>query len=264
MSNCSFDEFPQNKTSSFTTALPREILLRGNWKVALAEVQYVNTFENVTRGHNTVTVAMRMKENDGKVSHSDIVINIEPGYYNSVDEILDSISLKLSEIHNFLKDVEFLKKCPLTNTVKVNHESIFKHWPASAPGKKECVVEVVSFKGRLALQLGYEPDQNIVVTAPQYPINKNFGIPFECLIYCNLVEPQLFGDSHSQVIRAVPTLDKDSRFGDVCMRTFNLRNYIPVALKEFRTIKIDIRSSTGDLMPFSWGTSSLLLHFRKD
>ena len=46
-SDSSMQYFPENKISGFTTKLPREIVLPGEWECGVTEVRYPLTFFNV-------------------------------------------------------------------------------------------------------------------------------------------------------------------------------------------------------------------------
>ena len=44
---------------------------------------------------------------------------------------------------------------------------------------------------------------------------------------------------------------------------FSQPHYVPVLKREFENIEIDIRSNTGEKIPFEFGTVSVKLHFKK-
>ena len=54
ISNASMETFPENTLSSFTTLLPTPIHLSGEWQVALLEIAWPNSIQNVTVGEFTV------------------------------------------------------------------------------------------------------------------------------------------------------------------------------------------------------------------
>ena len=43
--------FPYNTLSDRTTQLPHDFVLVGSWKVAVSEIMYPNTWNNIANGH---------------------------------------------------------------------------------------------------------------------------------------------------------------------------------------------------------------------
>lgn len=56
LSNSSMNYFPNNKTSVFTVHLPRKVILKENWAVALASINYRYNFFNVTEKNNRICI----------------------------------------------------------------------------------------------------------------------------------------------------------------------------------------------------------------
>jgi len=50
-SNSSMALFPYNTLSDCTTQLPHDFALVGSWKVAVSEIMYPNTWNNIANGH---------------------------------------------------------------------------------------------------------------------------------------------------------------------------------------------------------------------
>lgn len=160
LSNSSFDVFPENKTSSFTVNLPREITLDGSWSVALAEIHYPQTFNNVSAENEDNSIYFKFKSKEGDV-YFRTHIEIPPGCYSSVREIVDALNYAMirrttGEIAPPLYlDVESSK-------VKVNKEAlsvVAKACEAFAVKSKGLPFELlkVSFQGPIAPQLGFVP-----------------------------------------------------------------------------------------------------------
>lgn len=266
LSNSSFDVHPDNKTSSFTACLPKHISLTGSWSVSLAEIHYPMTFDNVLQGDNYFIVELECSAEANASKKTNIVVryNIPSGYYPNITELLRVLNnaiygktgvSNLFHINQMTGFIEFEPETMISFrniTRQVFLKNEFKH----------CNIVKMHFGPVLSLQLGFEPGVNIFNA--RGPPSVSLGIPPEMLIYCSLIEPQLVGDVHCQVIKIVPTLKPQYRFGEISSKSFSIRNYVPVAQKHFKEVEINIRSSTGKLMPFNWGTSYLLLHFKKN
>ena len=75
-----------------------------------------------------------------------------------------------------------------------------------------------------------------------------------------LIEPVIVGNTFSPVLRIVNVRGKN---GDLVEDNFQTIQYHKLLVKEVSEIEIEIRSSTGHLIPFDYGTCTLTLHFKK-
>lgn len=270
MSNSSFSEHPENKTSSFVVSLPRNITLQGPWEVALAEIIYSQTFENVTPENCTLVATVTAHLNDKPIHSVNVMYTykVEPGYYTSASQLIQAINNEIQKHHNHVLKKNWLEMDDSSGRVKANTEDLGRVY-ISEITRRQKLIEGHAFQINLmftpilALQLGFEPEVAIKTGLAKHPPCLRHGIKPEMLIYCDLIEPQLFSDTYSQVLRTVATMDADDRFGAPCVRSFTIRHYLPLLKTDFKTVEIDIRGSTGGLMPFAWGSSCILLHFRK-
>ena len=48
VSNASGELFPDNTLSSFLNFLPEQVNLEGQWEVAISEIPYPSTYQNIT------------------------------------------------------------------------------------------------------------------------------------------------------------------------------------------------------------------------
>lgn len=265
MSNSSFGEFPDNKTSSFNVSLPRNITLSGNdWVVALAEIFYPNTFENIVKANSRLYVEVVLEGPEINAVTQKFSYKVPYGFYNNVSEVLHAFN---SEIEKHLKVENFFEYSKAESKVTVNKgpEYIAEYLVSQLENGPlyTSIKTSMKFDDVLALQLGFEPEKCILKNPVKYRPNLELGVNPEMLVYCNLIQPQLFSDTYSQVLRTVTTLDTVNRFGAICKRSYSMRHYMPLLTKDFKTVEINIRSSTGVLMPFAWGNSTVLLHFKR-
>ena len=86
-----------------------------------------------------------------------------------------------------------------------------------------------------------------------------FGIT-AIYIYCNIVQPQIVGNTNVHLLRTIPVSGKS---GDVITKTFTNIQYVPVQTKSFEDIEILLSSDTGDPVPFESGKVIATLYFRK-
>lgn len=269
LSNSSMKYYPENKTSTFTVQLPRYMYLDGNWEVAMTEIQYPYTFMNVEDGENEIQletyeitdelIKWRLNKSHDKGPaplKSLIFINtsILPGYYADIKDVIAAIN---SEINKETKQATYFEFNALANKVGASNDiiEIGRKW-----------IENCKLSPRLGLQLGYPPGSTIYsgVFAP-HVVNNCSTIPEKMLIYCDILDPQIIGDSWGKVLSVISTNAGIPRpyFGQPCSTMFNPPQYISVQSQNFESIKIDIRDIEGRLMPFQYGTLSVKLHFRR-
>ena len=79
-------------------------------------------------------------------------------------------------------------------------------------------------------------------------------------VYCDIVQSQMVGDKMMHLLGIVPcqtTVEPYEKFYE----GENIR-YIPVQIKSFQTIKVHLRSSTYEFIPFDYGRATVTLHLR--
>jgi hypothetical protein len=77
-------------------------------------------------------------------------------------------------------------------------------------------------------------------------------------VYCNLVYPSLVGDTRAPLLKMVAP---KGRYGTIQVAEFPQSQYMPVALKRFNEIEINITGADGEPINFSFGTIYCKLHF---
>lgn len=276
LSNSSFTYFPENRTSNFKVHLSKEVNLEGQWQAALSELSYPHTIYNVTGKNNVIFVKYMYYEDEHKETNVDKLI-VPEGYYSNLEDLLKAIN---EVFHNEYSMNLFADNLSPTNhaVVVVDKEKLQKHCQHSVlSGQGREIEEVeadedyhfgsvleIMLEGRLAIQLGFAPTDNLVdfVLSPN-AANINFGLPQQIFVYIDIIEPQIISDYCVQVIKIVKTLDRDTQFSDVVSREILNRNYMPLNKRRFQTISIDLRDSIGDFIPFRSGTSIVTVHFKK-
>ena len=94
------------------------------------------------------------------------------------------------------------------------------------------------------------------------PVDVNGGF-YGLYVYCDIVENHLVGDVSAPLLRIVPVQKSGVTQGDVIAHTFSTPHYVPVKRKNFENIQMDIRTDTGERVPFQRGKLTTTLHFRK-
>jgi hypothetical protein len=95
----------------------------------------------------------------------------------------------------------------------------------------------------------------------EFPFDLSGGV-HALYVYSNLVKPSFVGDSLTQLIRLVE-VPNDIKYGQQIVINYPNPFYVPVLIKEFETIEIDIKDGIGENIPFKFGRAIIVLHFRK-
>lgn len=278
-SNSSMGFHRDNKTSSFTVQLPRHMSLSGDWKVALTEIQYPYSFFNVHDNQNIIEIQSVkvtdelktfLKDNKENVTSSATeskftvitkVCDIESGFYSDITKLIEAVNESICKewSRDGVVEFDFFIRDKKTNKLTA-------HPPSSKETLGSNMMTSIRLFGRLALQLGFIPGQPINNTNSigNHTANLISGIPDKMFIYCDIVDTQICGDIWANILRSV-TIDSplETYFGKPCSKEFTQLQYVPVHLKHFDSIRIDIREITGLLLPFRCGTSSVKLHFKQ-
>lgn len=274
MSNSSLNYFPGNKASSFTVILPEKIILTEKWSVALAEIHYNYNLFNVTSDNNSIILKIPSEIEEEEVydefgnivetlpnsNHNEtgyfedndehvFIRKIEPGYYDNVSDLIIAVNDEIRKVSN-------QNEKAVLSINKLNNRTAIS---------QGCIFSSIVFKGRLAMQLGFEPESNILecLISP-YIGNIFYGIPDQMLVYSDIIQPSIVGHEKSYVLKIVNTEARCVRFGDSCYTEFHNLHYIPIQKRELNTITIDIRDYNGNLMPFRHGVLTVKLHFHKN
>lgn len=242
-SNSSMEYFPDNKTSTFSTKLPKPIILDGEWRVGVVEFQYPCTMFTVQEHENVVYIEKWMQmPNQEKPSKVYYKTHIPATNYDNINHILMALN-------------------NIREKIKFRYDDISKFVSVSIGDKN---ITSVTLSPKLCLQLGFEPNKNLVEkNIGKCPANLHLGLPSQLFVYSDIVEPQIVGDVMTPLLRIIPLDPSKYIYGANKMHVFSPPHYLFVMRREFDTIDIDIRTSTGQKIPFQFGTVSIKLHFQK-
>ena len=251
VSNASGELFPDNTLGSFTNFLPEQVNLEGQWEVAISEISYPSMYQNITEG--------KYKFFDEKLSKSTSTYNLEPGLYTSITDIVEAMNTLIQERNSH--NETFI-------TVKVSRRS-----------QKVVIIPANDTSG-LAFcntDLGHNFGSNVrnvfgvlmIGKGPHEPELAYIVRIHSLIIYSDLVEYNIVGDTKSPLIRCFPFVSK-LKGGDIittgqCMnyQTFSNLQFRPLLKKSFHSIHIDLRDPSGEKIPFvSVGITRLVLMFR--
>jgi hypothetical protein len=259
---------PENLTSNFSVHLPTKLDLQGKWEVALVEIQYPHSWnnihgarENVGIGDNQIEITFQNQQK--------ITIYIPGGYYGTIHELLAAVEYakhKASDaISKFLKlngkktETGFQQKhvkdiivgfhLEFDDTLKRVKMKLFPD-----------MVAKVQISERLQYMLGFS-NRIFHVGKKLAPFQPDVRGGFYSLyVYCSLVEPQIVGNVTAPLLR---TVHIEGIHGDMIEKLYHTPHYVPVIAKEVDRIEIDIKDDKNQSVPFQFGKTVVKLHFRK-
>lgn len=239
-SNSSATYFPDNKTTNFSTKLPKPIKLEGEWTVGVVEFQYPCTIFTVQDHENVMYITKRMTvPNDPTPSSVSYKSHIPASSYENIEDVLTVVNSK--------------------EPFKLRYDRLSKY--ISITQNDENLISL-HFSPKLSLQLGFDPYTNVAVKRyGKFPANLYLGLPSQLYVYCDIIEPQMVGDVMCPLLRIIPLDPAKYIYGSNKMHVFSPPHYVPIMRREFDTIEIDIRMNTGENIPFQFGTTCVKLHF---
>jgi len=267
-----------NKTCDFRVELPDVIKLSGQWDVALAQIQYPKSWNNVTEEpdlrpfFNKNDIFIMLEDS----SHRSFQVTIPTSHYDTVNDLLSVIADKTEEKVKQLLEEELVKKTEedgeeeestYVTKLKMVPRAIF--WNFDPVQKrvtvkfKQDVVSAIRLSEHLQYMLGFEErdlyNWNMYKDIAKYPMDMRAGVD-ALYVYCDLIENQIVGNTREPLLRILPV---QGNYGEIVDQDFVARHYIPLLKKEFSTVQISIKSDCDVLIPFAFGKVIVKLHFKK-
>ena len=235
-SNSSLDNFPDNTLTEYRVSLPQTITLEGEWKVALTEIHYPHSWNNI-RGDFMNRILLRNEDFPIWA-----VLIIPPGHYSTIEDVI----AKMNEL--VAKD----QRCK--DDVKFTYDSFSRKVTVHLENNTEISLRDISYL------LGFSGPRVIskTVTAEREADIED-GL-HDLYIYCDIVKAQYVGNALVPLLRIAPVEGVD---GQRISKSFLHPQYIPVDRKVFETIEINIKRDTGESVSFEFGKVLLTLHFRQ-
>ena len=230
----------ENNPSKYTTRLPRWIQLNGEWEIGLHSIAY--TQWNIVR-HLDKPISFTYPDkvnNNGKSGRM-------KKHYITIHEYITSIKKSLEEAHVTDNEIKF--ELELNGKVTITLSSGYK----------------VCLRREQAIVLGFMTFED---SAEVKEISKsetgshvaNLHRETNIHVYCDIAQPQIVGDKTVPLLGIVPC-EKTTETYETLYVVENMC-YIPIQTKSFQKIKILLRSSTNESIPFEHGRASVTLHLK--
>ena len=274
--------FEDNTVTNFKTKLASRLEFKGDWDVGLASMSYTLSWYNLPRKEY-----IKIRYFDGGTQVLASQIPIYPGRYDKIQDLLEIIQYQTKRFKEKEKITINLPEFKLHEKTRLLYCIFGVHKNRLVfPEMSEYLSHLLGFnKKELDAFVGtklleYETELNDIEVTKRptwYPTeipgqkltHFNAQDPFELsggyhslFVYCDIVRPSYVGDSFTQLLRFVE-IPQGYSYGDQIVLTYPDTHYLPVMTKEFETIEIDIKDDTGQRIPFEFGRTIIVLHFRK-
>ena len=272
-------DFPSNNTANFRVRLPNPIELSGEWEVALVEIQYPYSWNNLQDGGGNEFQVDLLSKREQLTLVEPEEIKVHPGYYKNAGELIDAIKLGIEKWApgNYIppkakSNGEILKrqvkrsdkrKEKLRRKVDkgfhISYNELSKRVQISL---KTGHIKEVSLGSQLQYMLGFAKEQlplRNAVNIASFP--PDISAAFNTLyIYSDIIQPQVVANSLVPLLRTVPI---EGKFGESVDKVFVAPHYLPVRSKRFDSVEISIKTDTNRPVQFNFGKAIIKLHLRK-
>jgi len=197
-----------------------------------------------------------------------VSMDVKGGLHQSVFKAHTFMPGNYTNIHRILKEINSADLL-IQHGIRMSYDELTGHMSThySQGGysnkSKDGYEAKFTMSKKLRLMLGYEYDQiEVPAGIAPHPVNLYRTIPQQFLVYCDLVEPRLVGDTSARLLRNVGVEGKPS-FGELFVKPYDNPDYIPMLINRFQTIEISIMTNTKKFAPFEFGPSLVKVHIRK-
>ena len=255
MANQFYITLPSNSTSSnsaaeFTTTLPVNVNLDGEWEVGLSEIIYGNIWFNIFSHNDKITFF-----DDKHEIH--VTLNIVRGRYEDVHGLIETI-LNALEAESKRLDIEFQRSLNIAYNSYIKKCQILINTD---------VIYNLQIPSDVAYMLGFSETQLNALdnNSGRKNIYAHHVVDMSCslnhlYIYCSILKPQIVGNALAPLLQIVSV---EGKYVDTVCRTYITPNYVPVLKNCFREIEICIRDDQNRPIKFEYGKTIIKLHFRR-
>jgi hypothetical protein len=277
-----YNYFPENTIANYKTKLASRVVLPGKWEVGLVEMSYTISWYN---NFNAQSINLLFYEN-GLPKILENNVNLPPGRYDKIEDVIRAINDKMVLFKKLVPNYEQLPELSVDSKSRI---ITLKH------GSKDNKLILLQMSKELCKMLGFSkekmnkqygeilinyaqtestrnptsnpafkhdpPTRSQLIYKGQRPYEISAGF-HSLFVYSDIVSPSFVGDSYTQLLRLIQ-IPSNVQFGEQILISYPNTYYVPVLSHEFETIEIDIKDDTGTNIPFEFGRSIVVLHFRK-
>ena len=203
--------------------------------MALSEFQYPRSWYNLRNLDNHIYV------DSGGQGYPSVSI-IPHGYYPTVKEFVSAVNKTL--------------KTDANGDIWLTYNHLTRKMTTHVRNKA-----TLGLTGRFASMVGFDKKRGDDNKEYGSSVTRRFGSWISRHVFVhNIVETQLVSDSKVSLLKVVKC---SGEFGDNVSVNFPNLQYVPVNVKSFEMVEIDIKDDTQEKVPFEFGKVIVTLHFRQ-
>ena len=232
--------FPNNTVAQYNTKLSERICLDGEYEVALVELIYPLTFQNVRNFDESLYI--EFVQNDKII----FKYRLESAHYDDESSFAKALNDNLAIAMRGIANVRFTFD-EVTRRIKMEMQS----------DADIALYMSDALKTKLGFCKNGPYKRGWIWGSETFDLHAGQRLMY---VYCDIASFVPIGNTKSPLLRVC---NVSGTFGEIVRVTFDRPFYVPVSRREFDTILIDIRDELGQRMPFAFGKSVATLHFRR-
>ena len=234
--------------------------------MGLVELHYPHTWENIEVDSNR-TIRIWIPGEQGLLPLTSS-FQLPPANYDTESGLVEAINKAVyDEVFSFQGDEELVESSKkywlkqrddlglvllLRYSKKNNRIKIKTPYPTCS----------ISFPPLLQYILGFGSEQWVSINRSilaKYPPDLTAGFN-SIYVYCDLVEPQVIGNTLAPILRIASIEGKN---GDFINKIFLTPHYCRLRTRTFDSVEISLKTDTNDLIKFNFGKVIAKVHLRK-
>ena len=262
-SNVKSTDQHENLISHYTTYLPKTLNVR-NYEVALSEICYPHSFDNIYEPINKVTFS----KNIDIMNWSHKTKRIPPGYYKTMEKVAEAIN-KIKP-KSFKGEIGFEKLGrQRAKIVLFDNEAMELH-PVLAQllgfdesrweGPERLPELIPEDSERFVPELIPEESEDSRWRHKAARQGNMNSLYYNMFVYSSICANSIVGNQYYPLLR---TVNVEGEEGDYIHKTFENGHYVKLASDSLTRIDIRITNDQGELVKFTYGKVIVKLHFRK-
>jgi len=261
-----------NHANKFKIRLPKKLEFNSQWELGMLTMRYPHTwysslslaqehFEIYWQNGKNTSVNLRQVN----LATPEELLQVLTGYLSDFSRQQRKLLQKFKENNPPFQDLNVQEKFTYnwlqnsSNTFNiVKFQYVFNRFLLEIDTK---FVRVIEFSPQLSHCLGFE---NFKITQSSYKAsflpNLTDSVSTLFVYLPELIQPVIIGDRSAELLQIVTVTGVP---GQSIEAQYQLIQYHKILVKEISEINVEIRTSSGKLVPFLHGSTLISIHFRK-
>jgi hypothetical protein len=245
-----------NRIGDFRVQLAHSVQLDGRYEVALTDLVYPFTFDNLSDRHegagfheNTLLVH--------RSSGSPVLVRVPTHNYATGAQLVELVNHGVTQA---FRDVSFRETNRQSATVEAAAPSVFHYNPIT--GKCSSFFDEryksIELSSRLAYLLGFDSRKlEKGLREASHPVHVGNELMF---IYSDLVDFQMLSNVMAPLLKIV---NMKGAYGESSEVSFARPHYVPLLKNSFDSVSVQMKNDLNEVINFHSGKVAMTLHVRR-